>query len=116
MSDQAENAALQQVVDGYKAAKDAKAKYEGRLRTLADELVNFATALKAPDSYCFMADINAITVGTSGGNATRPFVRLTPTDLNWNDLCDALHGYVDASRDKKEGAARLRDMGLPVSD
>ena len=112
VSDQAENDALRQMVDGYKAAKEAKAKHEARLHALGESLSSFALALKNPDQYQFAFGQDDITVGRSD----RPFARVTPADLGWDALCESLHGYVVASQEKKSGASRLKDIGLPVPD
>jgi hypothetical protein len=117
VSDQAENEALRQVVDDYKAAKEAKAKHEGRLHALGETLSSFARALQNPEEYKFsVIDQNDITVGRANADQGRPVARLTPADLDWNALCESLRGYINASQEKKSGAARLRDIGLPVSD
>jgi len=116
VSDQAENEALRQVVDGYKEAKEAKAKHEGRLHALGESLSRFARALQDLEQYKFsVIDQNDITVGQQN-NPGKAFARVTPADLDWNALCDSLRGYINASQEKKNGAARLRDLGIDTRD
>ena len=117
MSDQSDNEALRQIVDGYKAAKEAKAKHEGRLRALGDSLEKFVAAFKDPGNYRFVVTPDSdITVGKPDAMGSRAIARMTPSDFDWKALCEVLNGYVAATQDKRAGASRLQDIGLSVTD
>ncbi len=51
VSEEAEKNSTQLVFDGYKAAKEAKAKHTGKLMSLGNTLTEFAKAIRNPDDY-----------------------------------------------------------------
>ncbi len=51
-----------------------------------------------------------------GGELRRPVVQLDQSDLDWQRLNEMLTNYDKARADKKQSAARLRDMGLDISE
>jgi hypothetical protein len=117
VSDQAENEATQQIVDGFKAANEAKAKLEGKMRMLGDSLAAFARTIQEPDKFVFSVnDSDSITVGQPAANLTRPLARITPAQLDWNDLCDTLRSYAKAKEDRQRNASLLRNIGIPISE
>jgi hypothetical protein len=118
VSDEAENAATQRVITQFKSAKEAKAKLEGELSALSEKFSAFAKVLARPSDYPFRVERNSITVGTppEEGPARRPFVRLDPSDLDWQHLSETLTNYEKARTDKKDAAARLKNMGLDGID
>ena len=115
VSDEAENATLNQVKDAYTKATDAKARLEGKLTALGAKLSDLGAALQKPGRHVFYVDeSDSISVGQPGLEPRRAVARITASDLDWKDLCDALRGYSRATEDKKQNAGYLKDMGLPV--
>jgi len=118
MSDQAENTATQQVVECFRKANEAKAKLEGAMKMLGDRLGALAPTLQTPARYIFCVDnSDNITVGQHDGELhRRPVARVTPSDINWKDLCEMVRGYNQAREDRTRSAAQLKAMGLPISE
>jgi hypothetical protein len=110
MSDQAEYDAKLQALNTLGGATRDKDLLEGKLKNLGKFLEDFAQALKRPDEYVFDVANDAITVGKPGGQLGRPIARLTPLEMNWDDLRETLQGYVKAKADKRDCTAAL---GLP---
>jgi hypothetical protein len=117
MSDQSENAATQQVIDSFKTASDAKAELEGKMKALGKRLSAFAKTLQDPNSYVFYIDnTDNISVGQRSVEPRPAVARVTPSEINWQDLCETLRGYNQATGDKKHSSAQLRAMGLPIAE
>jgi hypothetical protein len=116
MSDQAENAATAQIIESARAAKEAKTRLEAKMKVLGESLDAFAKALRTPDDNVFDVDSNAITVGRHGSAIERPLARLTPADIDWKDLCDTLRGFNRATEEKRDGIAKLKAIGLSLSE
>lgn len=111
MSDQSENDAKIQHLDKLKKATDAKNLLERKLKHLGKLLSDFADVLKNPDGYVFDISNDYIDVGQPGAQRQRPVARLTPSEMDWNDLRETLEGYANAKADKRDAAAAL---GLPL--
>jgi hypothetical protein len=113
MSDQAENEARLKNLDTLTEARKAKHLLVGKLKNLGKSLGDFAETLKNPETHVFDVEKDCITVGQPGGELRRPIARVTPSELDWNDLCDTLRGYIKAKQDKRDSSTAL---GLPDSD
>jgi hypothetical protein len=116
VSEEAENAATQKIIETFKFSKEAKARLEGTMNALGDKLAEFAKVLKNPSAYAFRIDQNGMTVGQLGGELRRPVMQLDQSDLDWQRLNEMLTNYDKARADKKQSAVRLRDMGLDISE
>jgi hypothetical protein len=117
VSDQAENEATQQIVHGFKAANEAKAKLEGKMRALGDSLSAFARTLQDPGGYIFSVnESDSVTVGQPHAELRRPIARVTPAQIDWKDLCETLRSYTEAKEDRQRNASLLRSLGLPISE
>lgn len=110
MSDQAENDAKLQNLETLKTATRDKDLLEGKLKNLGKLLSDFARVLTNPDGYVFDVSNAYIDVGQPGAPLRRPLARLTPSEMNWDDLRETLEGYAKAKADKRDAAAAL---GLP---
>jgi Tfp pilus assembly major pilin PilA len=117
VSDQAENETTKQIIDNFKAANEAKAKLEGKMKALGDCFAALARTLQNPSSHVFYVDeSDNITVGQPNGEIRRAVARATPTQINWKDLCETLRGYNQATEDRKNGASILKSLGIPVAE
>ncbi len=120
MSDEAENAATQKVVEQFRTSKEAKARLEGEMSALGEKLSAFAKALARPGEYLFRVDGGGVTVGQpiEEGRTPlrRPVARLEPSDMDWQWLTETLTNYNKACVDKRDSAARLRQMGLDIAE
>lgn len=119
VSDQAENAATEKVIARYKTAKEAKARLEGEMSALSEKLSAFAKVLARPGDYRFLIERTGVTVGQAirdGELPRRPVARLEPSDLDWASLMETLTNYDKAREDKRDSAARLRNMGLDIAE
>ena len=113
MSNRAENEAKLQNLDTLTAATKAKDLLEGKLKNWGTFLDDFAQALKHPEGYVFDVGKDHITVGQPSAKLRRPFARLTPSEMDWNDLRETLQRYIKAKEDKRDYAAAL---GLPPTE
>ena len=112
VTNESEQAGMQAIAERYKNASAAKANLGGQMNELAEKLAKVSEALKFPGTYAIRADASEIVIARD----RHPVARLEPADINWQRLIDLFNGYDKANRDKKESAARLKDMGLPVEE
>lgn len=117
VSDQAENMAEKQIIDNFRAANEAKTKLEARMKALGERLSDLGKTMQDPRTYVFSVDDNGgITVGQPGAQLRRPIAHVTASDLSWQDLCETLRGFNQATEDKKQAVAQLKALGIPVAE
>lgn len=112
VTNESEQAGMHEVAERYKKANAAKANLSGQMNELAENLAVLSEALKFPGLYAVRADANEIVLARE----RHPVARIEPADINWQRLMELFNGYARATQDKKESAARLKDMGLPVDE
>jgi hypothetical protein len=110
VSDQAENNEKLHNLEKLKKATEDQKLLAGKLKRVGSLLADFARVLMNPDGYVFDISNDYIYVGQPGEELRRPVARLTPSEMDWNDLRETLGGYIKAKVDKRDAAATL---GLP---
>jgi hypothetical protein len=119
VSEEAENAAINNVIRTFKAAKEAKAALEGQMSALGEKLSLLAAVLRSPSEYPFRVGLTDLTVGQprqEGAAPRRPFVSLDASDLDWQRIREMFMNYDKAREDKRESMARLKNMGLDIAE
>jgi len=87
------------------------------MKSLGDRLSDIAGTLQKPNTHVFYVDEgDTISAGKRGAAVRRPVAQVTPAEINFKRLLSMPRGYNKATEDKRQSIARLRLMGIQVSE